>query len=163
MFVGRKDELKRLEDAYDTGTFQMAVIYGRRRVGKTTLVSEFARGKRALFFTALEQADADNLADFTRVLAGFFGLPGGVRFDGWRDAFDYLCERAEQERFVFVFTSSPMRQSATERCLPSCRCVSTTGCRRRGHFLFFADQTRVSWRVTSLAARVPSTGAGPCR
>lgn len=107
MFVGRKDELKRLEDAYDTGTFQMAVIYGRRRVGKTTLVSEFARGKRALFFTALEQADADNLADFTRVLAEFFGLPGGVRFDGWRDAFDYLCERAEQERFVFVFDEFP--------------------------------------------------------
>jgi AAA+ ATPase superfamily predicted ATPase len=38
MFVGRQEELRRLEDAYSTGTFQMAVIYGRRRVGKTSLV-----------------------------------------------------------------------------------------------------------------------------
>ena len=34
----------------------MAVIYGRRRVGKMTLISEFARDKRALIFTALEKA-----------------------------------------------------------------------------------------------------------
>ena len=107
MFVGRKDELRRLEDAYNTGMFQMAVVYGRRRVGKTTLISEFARNKRALFFTALEQADADNLADFTRALAEFFGLPGGVRFDSWRDALGYLCECAAQERFVFVFDEFP--------------------------------------------------------
>jgi len=58
MFVGRREELRQLEDAYGTGTFQMAVIYGRRRVGKTTLISEFVHNKRALFFTALEQADA---------------------------------------------------------------------------------------------------------
>lgn len=107
MFVGRQNELRRLEDAYGTGTFQMAVIYGRRRVGKTTLISEFARSKRTLFFTALEQADADNLADFTRALTEFFGLPGGVRFESWRDAFDYLCEQATRERFVFVFDEFP--------------------------------------------------------
>ncbi|MBR3327103.1 MAG: ATP-binding protein, partial [Atopobiaceae bacterium] len=107
MFVGRQEELRRLERAYGTGTFQMVVVYGRRRVGKTTLISEFARNKRALFFTALEQADADNLADFTRALVEFFGLPGGVRFDSWRDALDYLCERATQERFVFVFDEFP--------------------------------------------------------
>ena len=118
MFVGRQEELRRLEDAYDTGTFQMAVVYGRRRVGKTTLILEFARNKRALFFTALEQADADNLADFTRAMAEFFGLPGGVRFDSWRDAFDYLCERAEQERFVFVFDEFPYAAKRNES-LPS--------------------------------------------
>ena len=76
MFVGRQEELRRLEDAYDTGTFQMAVVYGRRRVGKTTLILEFARNKRALFFTALEQADADNLADFTRAMLSSSGCPG---------------------------------------------------------------------------------------
>ena len=38
MFVGRDEELARLEKLYRTGSFQMAVVYGRRRVGKTTLV-----------------------------------------------------------------------------------------------------------------------------
>lgn len=107
MFVGRKAELRRLEDAYRTGAFQMAVVYGRRRVGKTTLISEFARDKHALFFTALEQADADNLSDFARELSSFFGLPQGVRFESWKDALDYVCEQAARERFVFVFDEFP--------------------------------------------------------
>ncbi|MBQ9043715.1 MAG: AAA family ATPase [Eggerthellaceae bacterium] len=46
MFVGRDAELDRLERCARKGTFQMAVIYGRRRVGKTALIAEFARGRR---------------------------------------------------------------------------------------------------------------------
>ncbi len=107
MFVGRAEELKKLDDAYKAGTFQMVVLYGRRRVGKTTLIGEFAHDKRTLFFTALEQSDADNLADFSRALAEFFHLPLGMRFETWRSAVDYLCEQAVQERFVFVFDEFP--------------------------------------------------------
>ena len=36
-FVGRIDELKALEALYAKDAFQLAVIYGRRRVGKTAL------------------------------------------------------------------------------------------------------------------------------
>ena len=32
-FVGRERELQKLNDLYATDNFQMAVIYGRRRVG----------------------------------------------------------------------------------------------------------------------------------
>lgn len=118
MFVGRKAELKRLEDAYGLNSFQMAIVYGRRRVGKTTLISEFARDKRTLFYTALEQADADNLADFSREIAAFFNLPAGTRFETWREAFDYLASKAQHERFVLVFDEFPY---AAQRCpaLPS--------------------------------------------
>ena len=41
MFVGREDELSTLERLFARGTFQMAVIYGRRRVGKTALIDQF--------------------------------------------------------------------------------------------------------------------------
>lgn len=41
MFIGRETELNALEKAYKRGKFQMVVMYGRRRVGKTTLVSKF--------------------------------------------------------------------------------------------------------------------------
>lgn len=33
MFVGRESELIKLEKMYSTNEFQLAVIYGRRRVG----------------------------------------------------------------------------------------------------------------------------------
>lgn len=118
MFVGRDAELSRLERHYAKGTFQMAVVYGRRRVGKTTLIGEFCKGKRTLAFTALEQADADNLADFSREIARFFGMPLSTRFSSWRDALEYVADKAADERFVFVFDEFPY---AAKRCpaLPS--------------------------------------------
>ena len=119
MFVGREEELSKLASLYDRNTFQMVVVYGRRRVGKTTLINEFCRGKRTLSFTALEQSDADNLADFNRAVASFFGLPvsmGG--FSSWTDALSYVAERAQKERFVFVFDEFPYAAQRNE-ALPS--------------------------------------------
>ena len=37
MFVGREKELRDLQRLYEEDSFQMFVLYGRRRVGKTTL------------------------------------------------------------------------------------------------------------------------------
>lgn len=108
MFVGREEELKKLEELYHKGEFQMVVLYGRRRVGKTTLAIEFAKGKRALYFTALEQSDQNNLADFTEKIQEFFELPSIVgSFVSWAEAFDFLAEQATKEPFVFIFDEFP--------------------------------------------------------
>ena len=105
MFVGRERELERLNRAATKGTFQMAVVYGRRRVGKTALLSEFCQGRRALFFTALEQGDNDNLRDLSAAASKFFGEP--IVFESWRSAFAFLAIRAAAESFVFVFDEFP--------------------------------------------------------
>ena len=119
MFVGRKAELDRLASLYEQNMFQMVVVYGRRRVGKTTLINEFCRGKRTLSFTALEQSDSDNLADFNRAVASFFGLPASMGgFSSWADALSYVAERAQEERFVFVFDEFPYAAQRNE-ALPS--------------------------------------------
>ena len=41
MFIGRTKELIALEDVYNKKGFGMTVIYGRRRIGKSTLIREF--------------------------------------------------------------------------------------------------------------------------
>jgi len=51
MFAGRDRELTTLNNLFNESTFQMVVIYGRRRVGKTTLISEFISGKPSIFFS----------------------------------------------------------------------------------------------------------------
>ena len=48
MFVGRKKEMSKLTEAYNNNKFEMAVIYGRRRVGKTKLITEFIKDKEAI-------------------------------------------------------------------------------------------------------------------
>lgn len=123
MFVGRESELAKLEKLNESGKFQMVVLYGRRRVGKTALVAEFAKGKRTLFFTALDQSDKDNLADFSTAIWAFFDLPQATPFSSWSDALDYLAEQAQRERFVFVFDEFPYaakRNSALPSALQIC-------------------------------------------
>ena len=108
MFVGRRRELSTLNRLYERGGCQMVVIYGRRRVGKTALINEFARSKRALSFTALEQSDAANLADFSRKVAEFFDLPTSMGpFSTWLDALNFVADQAAQEPFVFIFDELP--------------------------------------------------------
>ena len=50
MFVGREYELDELNKAYSKNTFQFSVIYGRRRVGKSTLINVFTKGKKSIYF-----------------------------------------------------------------------------------------------------------------
>lgn len=108
MFVARKHELKVLENCYRQESFQMAVVYGRRRVGKTALLEQFAQGKRALVFTAQQQGAGDNLRDFSRLLYEFFGLPETLpAFATWSDALAYLAERATREKLLVIFDEFP--------------------------------------------------------
>ena len=49
MFIGRESELEALNQMYMQDKFQLFVLYGRRRVGKTTLLNEFCKGKDSIF------------------------------------------------------------------------------------------------------------------
>ena len=51
-FFGRTGELETLQDAYESPTAEMAIIYGRRRIGKTALIRKFCEGKPVFFYTA---------------------------------------------------------------------------------------------------------------
>ena len=49
-FIGREKELATLNGLYNSDKFEFAVIYGRRRVGKTALISHFIQDKKAIYF-----------------------------------------------------------------------------------------------------------------
>jgi AAA+ ATPase superfamily predicted ATPase len=61
MFVGRKQELETLNTYYQRDAFQFPVIYGRRRVGKTTLINEFCKDKKTVYFVAVQSTAKENL------------------------------------------------------------------------------------------------------
>lgn len=119
MFVGRKTELDKLNRLYDADSFQMVVVYGRRRVGKTALISEFGRSKRTLYFTALDQSDKDNLSDFSNKIGAFFNLPQEFgSLVSWEAAFEFIARKAAEERFVLIFDEFPYAAAKNE-ALPS--------------------------------------------
>ena len=53
--IGRLDELNQLERFYNSSKFEFLTMYGRRRIGKTTILREFAGRHKALFFSAQEK------------------------------------------------------------------------------------------------------------
>lgn len=122
MFVGRTTELDQLEKMYTKDGFQMAVVYGRRRVGKTTLIDAFAKDKPTLYFTAQQRSSLQNLAQFSRCVCTFFGMPENASmFSDWRSAFSYIAQAAQQrgsEPFLLVFDEFPYA-AETEPSLPS--------------------------------------------
>ena len=68
MFVGRSKELKKLQKLYESDSFEFAVFYGRRRVGKTTLINEFIKDKKAVYYMSVEGTRKENLAGLSRAL-----------------------------------------------------------------------------------------------
>lgn len=121
MFVGRTEELAVLEQLYHRDVFQMAVVYGRRRVGKTRLLEEFSRNKPTLFFTARIQSSVANLRDFSRAVASFFELPNSMPpFGSWADALSFVASQMAKSSvpLLFVFDEFPYA-AQTEPSLPS--------------------------------------------
>lgn len=120
-FVARQRELAALESHFDTGRFELVVLYGRRRLGKTMLLTEFAKGRRCLFFTAQEKSDGINLASFSREVADFFGLGGAASFETWADALHFVARHAAAAGagpMLLVFDEFPYAAKANES-LPS--------------------------------------------
>ena len=70
-FVDREQEMETLQSEYERKGSALVVLYGRRRVGKTTLISEFIKDKKALFFLASEEAESQNRNTFKEKVAEF--------------------------------------------------------------------------------------------
>jgi hypothetical protein len=86
-FVDRKSELKKLEEYFKSDN--IALIYGRRRIGKTRLAMEFLKNKKGLYLSAIDRGVGYNLAKFSKELSEKFSTPG-LRFESFIEMFKFL-------------------------------------------------------------------------
>lgn len=102
-FIGRKKELESLEREYKRKS-GFVVIYGRRRVGKTTLIKQFISDKKALYFLANEESNRQNLNRFTEKTAEFTEQPyiAQSRFENWQSIFRVLSSYRPDEKKILV-------------------------------------------------------------
>lgn len=107
MFIGRENELQLLEDLYTSSKFEFLVLYGRRRVGKTSLLQEFSKGKKVIFFSAQEKNDSLNLTDFSKAIQQHFDSNHFGTFDGWENATEYISNRIGDERLLIIIDEFP--------------------------------------------------------
>ncbi len=108
MFIGRESELNTLNRLYNSGKFEFAVIYGRRRVGKTALISQFAKDKAAIFFTGVETNAKQNLDNFSRCIMEYStGIAVNTSFPNFQAALEHVFELAKTKRIVLVIDEYP--------------------------------------------------------
>lgn len=108
MFIGREQELKKLNLMYESAKLEAAIIYGRRRVGKTTLITEFCKGKKTVFFAAQENSAEQNLEALSNAIAEIDkSTSANFIFKSFGDAFTRLAEIASSERLIVVIDEYP--------------------------------------------------------
>ena len=108
MFIGRERELNALEKLYTSNKFEFAVIYGRRRVGKTALINRFLGAKKAVYFMGVESNAKQNLENFSKSIIEYSsGIETETSFLSFQAALEYVFRLAEKERLVLAIDEYP--------------------------------------------------------
>lgn len=121
-FVNRKQELTRLGAWWSSPGAGMAIVWGRRRVGKTALIQHFADDRPTVFHTGSGRPAEAELAALSRTAAPLAG--DGVRdlavlpFVDWEDALETLARAARTKRMLLVLDEMPALQETSPE-LPS--------------------------------------------
>lgn len=108
MFIGRGRELSALERLYKSDKFEFAVIYGRRRVGKTALINKFIDDKNAIYFMGVESNAKQNLENFSKSIMEYVsGTEIDSIFSSFQSALEYVFRLAEKERIILAIDEYP--------------------------------------------------------
>ena len=108
MFIGRERDLAALNRLYTSGKFEFAVIYGRRRVGKTALISEFIKDKKSIYFMGVESNEKQNLENFSKNIIEYgSGIVADTSFASFQSALEYVFKLGESERLVLAIDEYP--------------------------------------------------------
>lgn len=120
--IGRKKEIEELRRLYASDKPVFAVVYGRRRIGKTFLVRELLGDKFAFYHTALSPSELSNSALRNQQLLGFYtslrdyGSQIDNVPDNWILAFDalrqLLKEKDQGQRLVVFIDELPWLDTA---------------------------------------------------
>ena len=108
MFIGREREVAALDRLYESNKFEFAVIYGRRRVGKTALINHFIDNKEAIYFMGVESNEKQNLENFSKSIIEYSsGIEAETSFLSFQAALEYVFKLAEKKRFILAIDEYP--------------------------------------------------------
>ncbi|MCK5153070.1 MAG: AAA family ATPase, partial [Spirochaetales bacterium] len=108
MFIGRQEEILDFERLYKERKSNLVVVYGRRRIGKSSLIDKFCGSKRSMKFEGMEgEHTAEQMSQFQRDLKNQVNdkFLKQMNFSKWEDIFDYITEviKKSDKKLVLFF------------------------------------------------------------
>ena len=107
MFYGRKEELNELNNRYNSDRWEVGIVYGPRRIGKTALILESIRNINHVYFLSADTTEEDNKRLFSAQLNQLLGLPTNYVYQDFSDIFDALSNYIKNNRLVIVIDELP--------------------------------------------------------
>lgn len=114
-FIGRTQELSKLKRLMSSDDMSMALIYGRRRVGKSELVKQALKESDipAVYYEGKQVAEESNVKGICEVISEVLNLPK-LGFTTIEDVTKYLFEQAKDKKMIFVLDEYPyIRENIT--------------------------------------------------
>lgn len=102
-FIDRVEELKFLNKEYEKNESSLVVLYGRRRIGKTSIIKEFGKDKDMIYFLATEESEIQNMMNFCTKISEY--LKYGkvlINMNNWIEVFKFLVMQKTDRKKVIV-------------------------------------------------------------
>jgi uncharacterized protein len=140
-FIGRTQELNLLKKEYNQTRASLIVMYGRRRVGKSTLILQSLQTRAFAYYQASRITDSDNLSLLKQTLENAFGSnPILSSVQDWQGIFAYLELQSTTtpnitlvlDEFPYLCEANPalpsLIQSAWDRMVRSLAAINLVLC-----------------------------------
>ena len=106
-FVARERESNILQSEWRSNDAKLLILYGRRRVGKTRLMTHWIEtaSPRALYWVAEPTSSKDQLRAFSQALFNFessTSAPQDFSYSTWGQAFEQVARMAKHDRFALI-------------------------------------------------------------
>ena len=114
MFIGREKELEQLRKELNKKSKSAILIYGKRRIGKSTLIAEALKGFDGIVINHLcvQSSFVGNMEMLYRSVSRAMDLPN-VRFETLFDLFDYLG--SQKKKIAIVLDEYPYLKESMKK------------------------------------------------
>lgn len=164
MFIGRRKELDAMQSLYDKDGFGMMVIYGRRRIGKSTLINEFIKNKNAIFYTATKVGQNRNLELFAKQVISVLDPDfESASFPSTEDIFNFITKKLPDKKIVLVIDELPYWAEKDDSLLSILQKYIDTEWQNKNLFIILCGSALSFMEKKSLVKKVPYLDAGILR
>ena len=114
-FFGRKENIKAISKFFTSDKDNAALIYGRRRVGKTELIKHCLKGTKttSIYYECKETSEINNVKSLCEIISETFGLPP-LAFDTFESTLAFLYKQAKEKELIVVIDEYPYIRKVVE-------------------------------------------------